>query len=233
MTQEQELSPTEIKLNEAALLGAVADFSSATEAENDPKTGTGWPPERVISASTIIKLCTQDDPGTPVHAKGIRIKGARITGTLDCEAMNLLRPLYLEKCSVDKPIILTDAETRTLSLDGTHVPGISARRAKIRGSFFLQNIVSTGEIKMVDAQVEGSIRGGGARFQTPKAIAFNGSRMSVGESFAMLGDFECDGEICLIEAKLGGSLAGRACPQHIVHVSRLGLDAEIRSHATA
>lgn len=208
MSYDEASTRIELALTRAASSGEVADFSSDKSELNDPKTGAGWSEERTVNATTIIDLCTKEDPLKPVHAKGIRLRGARIEGTLDFEAMKLLRPLYLEKCFLEKHFILTDAETKTLSLDGSYVPGISANRVKIRGSLFLRDgFISMGEIQMIDALIEGSISGRGARFKNPNGFAFTGFRMSVGGGFLMLGDFQSEGEISLIEAKLGGSLA--------------------------
>jgi hypothetical protein len=201
---KKDKSPTDI-LREALKIGSVADFSSNKPDENYPASGSGWRGDRIVSADTIIDFCTKE--ALEVHAKGVRVRGARISGTLDFEGMKLLRPLHLEKCSLEKQINLNDAETKTLSLDGSYVPGIVANRIKVRGSLLLgDGFYSNGEIQMIDATVEGSISCQRVRLSNAGGYAFRGYRISVGGGFLITGDSECFGEISLLEAKLGGSL---------------------------
>jgi len=65
-------------------------------------------------------LCTNREASELVHAKGIEIHGAQVEGSPDFEAATLSYPLWLFDCAIPQQINLLDAQTRTISLSGSH-----------------------------------------------------------------------------------------------------------------
>lgn len=206
ITDVFEATETEQHLTAAAQKGEVADFRTEDAVRDDPAGGADWGPERTIRAESIIRLCMEADPYKPVHAKGIRIKGAKITGVLDLEAVALSYPLELSSCWFEKQVDLTDAQVKTLRLSGSRVPGILANRVTAKGTLYFNNgFVSTGEILMNDARIEGSIGFDGSFLENLGGTALDGNRLFIGGSF-FLRNASVKGIIRLIDASFGGSL---------------------------
>lgn len=92
------------------------------------------PPNRQLRANVVEGLCVGD---YPVHHRGIRIRGARITGQLDLRATNVEVPLHLDGCCFDAPLRLELARLRDLGLTGSLLPGLQADSVDIQGNAML------------------------------------------------------------------------------------------------
>jgi hypothetical protein len=93
-----ELEPTqpELELIDAASEGTVCDF--APDEEIDATTGDFWFADREVRANLIAALATTNCAKHPVHYRGLRLRGARITGALDLQDATLEFPLWLDYC---------------------------------------------------------------------------------------------------------------------------------------
>jgi len=58
--------------------------------DNDPKDAEKWGKERRIRAELIAWLCTNEHARKHVHARGIRVYGADITGPLNVSFVKIL-----------------------------------------------------------------------------------------------------------------------------------------------
>jgi hypothetical protein len=230
-----DLRPVEQRLIAAAKNGEPVDLRDKQGAFNVPGEGAGWSAERTIRAEVIAGLCTSLTEDS-VRRKGVRVLGAKIVGSLDLEAATLMRPLKLVHCWFEQEINLRDAQTKTIHLSGSFVPGIQADRASIGGSIFLDDgFESDGKISMVDARVTGSILATNAKFKSSTGEAFEGNRLSV-EGSVFLRNFSSEGQIYLIDAKIGGSLlcgkchmkAGQAKESRALNANRLSVGGVIR-----
>src|SRR5208282_3017481 len=124
MHELQPLSPFEQEVVDKAREGEVADFSSADDAHNDLAK---WVKDREIRAQLIYALATNSNPNWPVHAKGVRVKGAVIVGALDFQAANVKCPLSLEQCWIPERMIFKHASVSSLDLRGSFAAmGINA-----------------------------------------------------------------------------------------------------------
>jgi hypothetical protein len=224
---KQEFIPTvfERRLIAAAARGAVADYQSDDELSNKVADGEHWDNTRTIRAELLRSLCTGLNTEWQIHPKGVSLKGAKIVGSLDFTGMMLSYPLTLIDCWLQSPIILTDAQTKTLTFSGCHVPGIVALRVSVQGSFFLdKKFVSSNKIQMVDAKIKGSMVVDNARFENPNGAAFHAPRLNVEGALFFLNGFHAEGEINLIDANIGGTLA--FVDSTLKNPSRKALDAE-------
>lgn len=202
-----DIKDTERRLIEAIAKGEWADYSSEDPALNDSADGATWGEDRTVRAHVIVAICAQLEPSLTVHAKGIRIRGAKITGQLDFQNLNLLFKLSLINCWVETEILLQDAQTRTIVLSGSRVCGIVANRiSTIGGLYFDKGFICSGSIQLIDAQVTASIVADGAVFDRPHWLAFDGARLRLGGSLFLRNGFHCRGEIRLVDAEIGGSL---------------------------
>lgn len=103
---EQGCLPPEVKMLRFAATGEQLDLGK------DPfelPAMKAWAEERTIRASVLRQLLV--DQQWPVHARGVRLRGLRISGHLDLEAVALRCPLHLEDCYLDdpRPVVLNHA----------------------------------------------------------------------------------------------------------------------------
>ena len=71
----KELSPAEAKLMECVAAGDLADFSAASEEENDPEHSEEWNAERTLQGSRLEWLLTDSRALALIPPRGLTIKG--------------------------------------------------------------------------------------------------------------------------------------------------------------
>ncbi|MFI5351662.1 MAG: hypothetical protein ACHQZS_01780 [Candidatus Binatales bacterium] len=194
------LTAAESKLVAAAKEGGPANYTVA----RDPD-GANWGPERTIRAEVIYTLATSKS--LDVHAKGVRVLGAKITGVLDLEGAEVPHPLSLENCFIAEPIILRDATALMVSFEGSHVAGIQADRLHARGDVILRNgFHAAGEVRLSGAKIGGDLDCLGGRFENANGPALNADAATVGGNVLLRNGFHAMGEVVLVAAKIGGNL---------------------------
>ncbi|MGW6444420.1 hypothetical protein [Lentzea sp. NPDC055074] len=124
------------------------------------------------------------DPG------GLRIIGAKITGQLDLSDVVAKRPLVLQDCTTEQPVLLSRAQFTLLDLAGLDAPGIEARgltvdhhlrlsgarlgaeesidalHMRIGGSVYLdEGFHAAGSVTLSGSRVSGVLMCGGGRFE--------------------------------------------------------------------
>src|SRR3712207_5913354 len=90
----------ERKLRRAAETGGLVDLRSGNV--DDPVEGAEWGRERTVRAELIYELLV-NDARSP---RAVVLRGARISGALNLEAVTLARPFVLDGCFCDGPINL-------------------------------------------------------------------------------------------------------------------------------
>jgi hypothetical protein len=86
----------------------------------------------------------------PLHSKGVRLRGARISGPLDLESATLRCPLLLEHCYLDSP--------EPVSLDYTTAPRIVLSHCRIAGGVNADMLVVSKELDLGGSTFEGAVR---------------------------------------------------------------------------
>jgi hypothetical protein len=77
-------------------MGALVDLRISGQPDlNDPLQGDTWGKDRQIWAQLLIELLTGVIKPKDGQTRALRVRGARITGSLDLEAAELLCPLSL------------------------------------------------------------------------------------------------------------------------------------------
>jgi hypothetical protein len=106
----------------------------------------------------LIRAYLLDDDG-PLHSKGLRLRGAFITGSLDLQGCTCDRDITLSACSVKDQINLVNARLRGLHFSGSRIGAFSADNARISGSLYLRaGTVVDGEISLAGARVTGDLQ---------------------------------------------------------------------------
>jgi hypothetical protein len=121
-----DLTPLEKRMLAGAEAGELLDLGDGpfTEAEMQ-----AWKPERAIRASVLRHLIVANE--WPIDAKGVRLRGVRITEQLDIEGVTLLCSLSLNWCYLDasRPGTCLDrAAVSRVAFTNCQMAGLTAER---------------------------------------------------------------------------------------------------------
>ena len=161
-----------------------------------------------IRAEFLRFLSLGGEAGNPVHEKGIRLQGAWITEQLDLNACRVPVNWGVTNSHFQMAILMQDAEfCVSMSLTGSHILGLTADGAVIKGGVFLRHDFSAqGAIRLLGAQIGGDLDCTGAKLEVEKGYALSADGAVIkGDVF--LGDgFSAQGAIRLLGAQIGGDL---------------------------
>ncbi len=208
MADDLEPTEPERRLIEAAAKGEVADYAVAEETADDPANGADWGDDRRLRAGIIYALCLGSNDEWPVHAKGVRVRGARIAGRLDFEDAILECSLALADCFIEQEMVLLGAEGRSLNLAGSLVRNIRADRFKTSGGVFLRNgFRAKGEVRLLGADIGGNLDCSNGSFENADGNALFADRLKTAGSVFLSDNFSAKGEVRLLGADIGGDLS--------------------------
>ena len=211
MAEDLQPTPAEQKLIDAAAKGEIADYRVGDKQADDPANGAEWGEDRTLRAEILYDLCVGARPEWKVHAKGVQAFGARITGSLDFSGAELLTRLRPALCHFDQPLFLRDARTQTLAFDGSHCQGMNADGLVTKGNVFLRDgFTAEGEVRLVGADIGGSLECDAGKFKNPKGIALNADGLVTKDSVYLRNGFIAEGEVRLLGANIGGDFGCRA-----------------------
>jgi len=99
------------------------------------------------------------DPKGPALVKGLRLRGAWISGALDLQGVQINRDISLSHCVLAAPISLLNAKLRGLYLTKVKMKSLSADQAEFDGSLFVRGGTEIdGEISLAGARFKGDIQ---------------------------------------------------------------------------
>lgn len=115
-------------------------------------------------------------------------------------------------CRFDAAPALQSSSIESLSLNGSHLPGLSADWLEVRGSVLMRDgFVATGDVRLGGAKLGGNLECIGATFRTERDAKGNpGCALWAdgleARGFVFLHNVKATGAVRLLWAKLGGSL---------------------------
>ncbi|SIO31636.1 hypothetical protein [Vannielia litorea] len=109
--------------------------------------------EAVSLRAALLRELLLGLPDHPVNPKGLRLRGARISGALDLQGTDCPLDITLSACRIDGEMNLVNAALRGLHLSGCTLRAITADNARFSGSVYLRG----------ESRVEGEIGLSGAR----------------------------------------------------------------------
>lgn len=202
---------------------SLSDFPNLSDAEKqlvaccergDPCVlGDGNRPEAATAANTIRAelirfLALGGDATHPVHDEGVMLRGGWIKGELSLHQAQAVARLSLTYCHFDTAPNFRAARLAELALNGSSVPGLDADRMKVAGGVFLrQGFAAMGQVRLLGAQIGGSLSCIGSSFTHEGGTALSADRMMVTGSVALSDGFEATGEVRLLGAEIGGNLS--------------------------
>ncbi len=154
MTFEKEfepLTPAEQKfLNEAdsATRTTIGDGELPVDANHD----------NTIRAA-IIRRVLLGDTKFKLNEKGVRLRGAWISGVLDLQGCDCANDVSLSHCHIAEPINAVNAGLRGLHVSHSVLHGLSADNANFSGSIYIRaGTMVHGEISLAGARIGGDLQ---------------------------------------------------------------------------
>lgn len=146
-------------------------------------------PELSIRAGLIRFVLLDRSDELALHDKGLRLRGALITGPLDLQGCDLERDISLSHCRLTDPVNLVNSRLRGLHLSGCYMSGISADNASFAGSIYIRaGSHVAGEISMAGARISGDIQICEASLDSPSQDAIFAPSVQVSGS-VFLGNY--------------------------------------------
>ena len=174
----------------------------------DPAAMKASEPSRAIRAAVLRHLLVAGD--WPVHAKGVRLRGVRISGHLDLESATIRCPLHLENCYLDapQPVILDYATVSLLTFTGCYLAGLTADTITVTKELDLSGSILTGPLRLRDADITGQLACTGIQLTGPDldGNALVADRIKVGGGVDLSGGFIAAGAVRLAGAEITGGL---------------------------
>ena len=152
-----------------------------------------------------------------VHANGVYLAGARITGQLDCMFVELRHPLFSGGCDFDSVLMLQYTSIPALNLPGCNLPGIEGSSLRVAGDVLLRDgLRASGEVRLLDAKIGGNLDCSGGIFENNGQNALLADRAQVAGSLLLcnmivqgpndIRKFHAIGEVRLLGAEIGSNL---------------------------
>jgi hypothetical protein len=155
----------------------------------------------VVRAEVLRFLLLGGVAAEPGDLPALRLVGARVTGLLEVEFADIAAPVSLRDCRFDAPISFFGSRLKRLSLQGSTMPILIASTATVDATLRLTECRCTGQLGLVNAQVNGAVLLNGARVG-----ALDGLAMRVTGDVIARNGFVCRGGMRLTNAAIGGSL---------------------------
>ena len=200
------------RLEESMCRNAAAGDATEFDGPFELTDMKAWGKERTVRATVLRHLLITDE--WPVDAKGVRLRGVRISGLLDLEAATLRCPLCLESCYLDAsgPACLNYATASELTVTGCQLAGLTGQMLTAR-ALTLSRSTLTGPLRLAGASVTGPLTCSGAQLtgHDEDGDALSAARIKVGGDVLFDERFTAAGTVDLGSADIAGSLSfGRA-----------------------
>jgi len=160
-----------------------------------------------------------------IHPKGLALRGVHVEGKLDFEGAQLLHRLFIEDSYLPGGFSLVEARARTLSLKGSYLPGLWARRARIEGDLRLESALieppqppqpleassrlelhgKEAPFQLEEAVVQGDLDLDAVWIRYPHHIALYAKTLQV-EGSLYLRKAHIEGTVYLVEAQISADL---------------------------
>ena len=155
----EALTPLEDRMVASAAAGKLVDLGADPLHLAEMQT---WGEERIVRAAVVQYLLVAGQ--WPVDAKGVRLRGVRITGHLDLEAAVIRCPRSLDCCylDADEPACLDYATASRVTLTGCRMAGLTGKMLTAR-ELDLSRSTLTGPLRLPAADITGTLRCSGAQ----------------------------------------------------------------------
>jgi len=187
---------------------AAGEWLDGGEGPFEPGAMKSWGQERTVNAAVLRDLLVGDK--RPVHAKGVRLRGVKISGSLDLEGATLRCPLSLDGCYLDAadPARLDHATVSQVTLTGCYLSGLTADMLTARQVDLSRSILWSGPLSLQCADINGELICSGAELNgidsDRNSLVAGG--MTVGGSVLLDDRFTAAGAVWLARSDIAGDL---------------------------
>jgi hypothetical protein len=152
----------------------------------------------VTIRGSVLRALLLDEAACSLNAKGLRIRGAYITGPVDVQGTTTGYDITFSQCTLDSDLNLVNADLRGLHLMGCQTKGISADNAGFSGSVYLRGgCAIMGEVTLAGTRIGGDLQVCGVSITSPTQDAIFAPSLRV-EGSIFLGNYPyADGETTL------------------------------------
>jgi hypothetical protein len=193
------------------MTGDILDLCVGAAPADDPvcfdfDVNQQWGVDRRIRAEVLRHLLVM--PQWLVHARGIRLRGARIVGPLDLQSATLRCPLVLQDCYLEDPVVLDYATTALLRLVHCWLAGFTADFLIVTKELDLSRSTVDGAVRMLGASITGRFICSGAQITGTdiEGNALVADNTTVGGGVFLDGGFLAAGAVRLHGAGVTGQL---------------------------
>ena len=200
----ESVAPAENLLLESVARGEVFD-GTAAQLMSEPGGGGAEQHPAVIRAEILRHVLTADE--WQVDSKGVRLRGARISGLLDLEAVTARCPLVLTDCDLGDfgPVIANFATIPLLVIRNCRLAGFSGDSLTVAGNINFRGSHFAGSVALPGARIGGALLCSGARLgASASGNSLSGYGMHVRLSAHLNSGFTGDGAIMMPRAEIGG-----------------------------
>jgi hypothetical protein len=209
--------------------GKVIDFLGERQVDMrqkvDREAAQAWGSAQRVRAEFLYWLVVWPDFQRLIHPKGLALRGVHVEGKLDFEGAQLLHRLFIEDSYLPGGLSLVEAQARTLSLKGSYLPGLWARRARIEGDLRLESALidppqppqpleassrlelhgKEALFQLEEAVVQGDLDLDAVWMRYPRHIALYAKALQV-EGSLYLRKAHIEGTVYLVEAQISADL---------------------------
>jgi uncharacterized protein YjbI with pentapeptide repeats len=201
-----QVAPLEEEMRAKAATGELLDCGAGPL---DVPAMQAWGEERTVRAAVLRYLLVGGQ--WPVHAKGVRLRGVKISGLLDLEGATLRCPLSLDSCflDADDPACLDHAIASRVALTGCQLAGLTASALTVAQLDLSRSTLRAGPLSLMSANITGELTCSGAQLNGTDndGNALVASGMKVAGSVSLDDGFTAAGAVWLARAGIGGDLA--------------------------
>jgi hypothetical protein len=182
-----DLSFRERELVDATAVGDALECSQLSIEElsitDDPKHTI----RAALLRELVLKRCDQ-----PPDPRGVRVRRARIIGTLDLTHVEAAVGIELQDCSLGHPVLLENAHLPWLVLAGSCVPVLVGDRLRVDSGLFLQGLRAIGHgefgaVRLLGAHVTGTLLLANAKLTNETGPALVGDGLQADSDFFLQG----------------------------------------------
>ncbi|MFB9513483.1 hypothetical protein [Streptomyces purpureus] len=204
-----DLTRAEQTMWQAFRIGATCNMSTGNPVLDDPFAARPWPSDRSVRADVMALLLLDGPPPRAGRVSALKLRGVRITGTLNLAGGTIAPYVELNSCRFDNEVVLPESHFTTLRMVACALPRLEAARLHTEGDLHLPRCRVERGIRLTDAQIGTDLLINQIHVRPDRrGRAITADGMSVAQDLqAEL--IETHGEVSLRGAKVGVSLSLR------------------------
>jgi hypothetical protein len=208
-------APGDAEIDEAELLPALRAGQPVDGAQT---IDGGEPGAKRTIAAALLRRCCHELKGQ-VDPRGLRLRNAVITGSLDLAGLAVPFPLRFEGCEFDSAPVVEGADLFELALTGCpRLPGLLGNGLRLRRDLDLSgsrvagahrtsaSTSKTAAVWLCESEIGGRLLCVGTAIDGQGGRSVQADRIRVGGGVRLIHEFRATGEVRLMGARLGGSL---------------------------